>query len=262
MIQTMLHTALRLKPLFQAFFLICALCFAATACLPTDPPLDLTGDLTFTDIRVGTGATISADTTVITQVGINYTARLRDSVNTLVQDSQGQTIFALVGSTGNSNNVGQGLDSMMRGMRVGSVRRITVPPRFGFGNRANGNIPANSTLIYEIELRSAEQFIREDVLVGTGDTAKLNSSVTVRYVGRLLNGNIFDASTTDNPFTFRVGQRAVIAGWDIGVLGMREGGKRRLSIPSLLGYGAQGSPPRIPSNATLIFDIEVIDIAN
>lgn len=259
-ISNILHQ--RLKSRFQAFFVFAA-CIALsslTACFDTAPPLDTTGDLTYTDLTIGTGATISADSTIITQVGINFNMKLKDS--TLVQDAQGQTIYALVGSTGNDNNVGYGLDSMMRGMRVGGVRRIIVPPRFGFGNQASGNVPANSTLIYTIELRRAEQFIREDISKGTGDTVKINSSVDVKYVGKLLNGNIFDATTADNTFNFRVGQKQVITGWDIGLLGMQAGGKRRLSIPSLLAYGAQGSPPRIPSHATLIFEIEVVSVSN
>lgn len=254
------HIVRRLKSCFQAFFLCTAFCITLSACLETDPALDTTGDLKYTDLVIGTGATVSADTTIITQVGINYIAKLKKD-STVFQNSEGQTIFALVGSTGNSNNVGYGLDSMMRGMRVGGKRLIEVPPRFGFGNKKTGNVPANSTLIYEIDLRSAEQFIRQDIVVGTGDTVKVGNSITVKYIGRLTNGNIFDASTQDNNFTFSVGRGSVIAGWDIGVLGMRVGGKRRLSIPSLLGYGAQGSPPRIPGNSTLIFDIELISVS-
>ncbi len=251
----------RLKSLFQAFF-ICASCcglFSLSACLETDPPLDTTGDLTFTDTRLGTGDVIVRDTTTIMQVGINFQARLKDS--TVVQDAQGQTILALVGST-LDQNVGIGLDSAMRGMRVGGMRRIVVPPRLAFGNRKQGNIPSNSTIVYDVELRSVELFKREDVVVGTGDSAKINGNATVKYVGRLTNGNIFDASTTDNPFNFRLGQRAVIIGWDLGVLNMRVGGKRKLTIPSLLGYGTRGSPPRIPANATLVFDIELVSVSN
>jgi peptidylprolyl isomerase len=261
MIQNTSDNCSRLKMFFQAFFMCIAgvSILALSSCLPTDPVLDTTGDLIATDFRVGTGAAISRDSTVITQIGFAFVGKLKDST---VFSPQSGTILALVGAPELNGNVGYGLDSMMRGMRVGGYRRIVVPPRFGFGNRAQGNVPANSTLIYDIELRSVEEFIKQDITVGTGDSAKLNSTVFVNYVGRLTNGNIFDASTSGNPFSFRVGTRQVILGWDIGLLGMRVGGKRRLSIPSLLGYGAQGSAPRIPANATLVFDIELLSATN
>lgn len=82
----------------------------------------------------------------------------------------------------------------------------------------------------------------------------------MHYVGRLQNGTVFDSSrATNQPFTFRLGAGAVIAGWDRGVPGMRIGGTRRLTIPPSLAYGSQGSGP-IPPNATLTFDIELLGI--
>ena len=261
MIQNTSETISRLKTFFQAFFMFAASAsiLAVSGCLPTDPVLDTTGDLISTDFRSGTGAAIARDATTITQIGFTFIGKLKDST---VFSPQSGTILALVGAPELNGNVGYGLDSMMRGMRVGCLRRIVVPPRFGFGNRVSGNIPANSTLVYDIELKSVKKLIKQDLSVGAGDTVKLNSTVFVNYVGRLTNGNIFDASTSNNPFTFRAGAKAVILGWDIGILGMRVGGKRRLSIPSLLGYGAAGSPPRIPANATLVFDIELLSSTN
>jgi FKBP-type peptidyl-prolyl cis-trans isomerase len=261
MIQNTSENISRLKLLFQAFFVFIASVsiLAVSGCLPTDPVLDTTGDLISTDFRIGTGAAISRDSTVITQIGFAFIGKLKDSS---VFSPQSGTILALVGAPELNGSVGYGLDSMMRGMRVGGYRRIVVPPRFGFGNRVSGNIPANSTLVYDIELKSVEELIKQDMSVGTGDTVKLGSNVFVNYVGRLTNGSIFDASTSGNPFSFRAGSRQVILGWDIGLLGMRVGGKRRLTIPSLLGYGAQGSAPRIPANATLVFDIELLSSTN
>jgi FKBP-type peptidyl-prolyl cis-trans isomerase len=96
----------------------------------------------------------------------------------------------------------------------------------------------------------------EDLVVGTGAAVVSGDTVTVTYVGTLTNGTQFDAGT----FTFRVGAGAVIKGWDQGLVGMRVGGKRRLTIPPSLGYGsaAQGS---IPANSTLKFDITLLAIA-
>lgn len=100
----------------------------------------------------------------------------------------------------------------------------------------------------------------EDITVGTGATAAAGNTVTVNYVGTLTNGTKFDSSYDRNqPFTFRLGAGQVIAGWDQGVVGMRVGGKRRLTIPPSLAYGNQAVGP-IPANSTLKFDIELLAV--
>jgi FKBP-type peptidyl-prolyl cis-trans isomerase len=102
----------------------------------------------------------------------------------------------------------------------------------------------------------------EDTKVGTGREAKTGDTVHVQYTGTLMNGTKFDSSYDHggDPFKFTIGQGQVIKGWDQGVPGMKVGGKRRLRIPADLGYGVAGSPPTIPSNAGLIFDIELVSI--
>jgi len=103
--------------------------------------------------------------------------------------------------------------------------------------------------------------VSQDLVVGTGATAAVGDLVTVNYVGTLTNGTKFDSSYDRNqPFTFRLGAGQVIAGWDQGVVGMRVGGKRRLTIPPSLGYGSQANGP-IPANSTLVFEIELLSIA-
>lgn len=102
----------------------------------------------------------------------------------------------------------------------------------------------------------------EDLVVGTGATAAAGDTVTVHYVGTLLNGTKFDSSyDAGRPFTFKIGAGQVIAGWDQGVPGMKVGGKRRLTIPPSLAYGNQAVGP-IPPNSTLRFDIELLSIAS
>jgi FKBP-type peptidyl-prolyl cis-trans isomerase len=91
--------------------------------------------------------------------------------------------------------------------------------------------------------------------------AQTGDIVWVHYTGKLQSGEQFDSSVGRSPFKFTLGQGQVIKGWDEGVVGMKIGEKRKLVIPSELGYGAQGSPPKIPGGSTLVFDVEVIGIA-
>jgi FKBP-type peptidyl-prolyl cis-trans isomerase len=96
---------------------------------------------------------------------------------------------------------------------------------------------------------------------GHGAKARTGDRVTVHYVGTLKDGTKFDSSRDRNsPFDFVLGRGAVIKGWDQGVVGMEVGEKRKLVIPPSLGYGSRGSPPKIPPNATLVFEIELLGV--
>jgi len=97
----------------------------------------------------------------------------------------------------------------------------------------------------------------EDLVEGSGAECKPGNMVGMYYEGHLKENNKkFDSLKTGKPLKFKLGSGNVIKGWDVGVLGMKVGGKRRLTIPPKLGYGAQGSPPAVPPNATLVFDVE------
>ena len=105
----------------------------------------------------------------------------------------------------------------------------------------------------------------EDVTVGTGAAAAAGQKVKVHYTGWLTDGVIkgrkFDSSKDrGDPFVFPLGQGHVIKGWDEGVAGMKVGGKRKLTIPPQLGYGARGAGGVIPPNATLVFEVELLDV--
>lgn len=101
----------------------------------------------------------------------------------------------------------------------------------------------------------------EDLVAGKGPEAVRGKTVEVHYTGWLADGKQFDSSVGGDPFSFRLGAGEVIEGWDRGVAGMRVGGKRKLTIPPELGYGARGAPPVIPTDATLVFEVELLSVA-
>jgi FKBP-type peptidyl-prolyl cis-trans isomerase FkpA len=112
------------------------------------------------------------------------------------------------------------------------------------------------------------QLIRQDDVVGTGAEAQSGQVVTVHYTGWLYDqtrpdrkGSKFDSSRDRNePFSFNLGAGEVIRGWDEGVAGMKVGGRRTLTIPPDMGYGARGAGGVIPPNATLLFDVELLEV--
>jgi FKBP-type peptidyl-prolyl cis-trans isomerase len=117
------------------------------------------------------------------------------------------------------------------------------------------NILANRDVI-----TTASGLKYQELKVGTGPAAKVGDTVSVHYTGTLENGQKFDSSLDRNtPFTFTLGEGRVIAGWEEGIQGIQVGGKRKLIIPSDLGYGPQGSGS-IPPNATLIFEVELLSV--
>lgn len=101
----------------------------------------------------------------------------------------------------------------------------------------------------------------EDSLVGTGAEAVPGKKLSMHYVGTLLNGTKFDSSRDrGTPFEFTLGAGQVIQGWDQGIVGMKVGGKRKLTIPAPLAYGEHSPTPAIPPNSTLVFEVELLDV--
>jgi len=175
-----------------------------------------------------------------------------------------------------------GWDEGISGMNVGEWRRLIVPPHLGYGARGTSGIPPNSTLVFDVHLLDA---LRSDTVTtmeglryidhrkGTGRRVERGMRVKVDYAGYLEDGRVFDTSIESvarehgfdrggypfEPIAFTVGRGEVVQGWDIGLTtDMFVGGRRRLIVPPLLGYGQYGSGP-IPPNATLYFDVEVLE---
>lgn len=117
----------------------------------------------------------------------------------------------------------------------------------------------NNSSSQEVTTSSGLKYV--DQVLGTGDVAVAGKTTTVHYTGWLENGKKFDSSVDrGQPFSFPLGGGRVIRGWDEGVEGMKVGGKRKLTIPSDLGYGSRGAGGVIPPNATLIFDVELLGV--
>lgn len=175
-----------------------------------------------------------------------------------------------------------GLDGLIKGwkdgipgMKVGGVRRLKIPPELAYGKKERPKIPANSTLVFEIELLELENKAmlpdlnaKEwkklgdkglqvwDVKEGAGEAVKAGATVTVHYTGWLTNGKEFDSSVGGKPISFGLDQ--VIKGWQDGIPGMKPGGIRRLKIPSELGYGKAGAGDDIPPDSVLVFEVQLI----
>ena len=203
----------------------------------------------------------------------------------------------------------KGWDQGVVGMRNQGKRTIIIPASLAYGERVRPNIPANSNLIFDIEIINildrgdsgqatatvttlpaasappptgaplrlnakaplpmiANELTLIDQFVGTGKTAEAGAPVSVHYTGWLYDakqpdgkGKKFDSSVDrGQPFVFPLGGKRVIKGWDEGVVGMKVKGKRTLIIPPQFGYGERGAGGVIPPNATLIFDVELIDV--
>ena len=164
-----------------------------------------------------------------------------------------------------------GWDEGVATMKVGGKRELLIPAKLGYGEGGfPGAIPPNATLFFEVELldkfektRSGLQY--RDAKVGTGAQPKAGQTCVMHYTGWLWRdpgkGKQFDSSRDHGePLPFRLGAREVISGWDEGVATMKVGGKRELIIPPSLGYGETGAGGDIPPNATLFFEVELVNV--
>lgn len=228
---------------------------------PSDTVRTASG-LEYRDLVVGTGAIPRKDDTVTIHVR-GWLANGRIFQNTTGSDPLEFTI--------GRNMVMPGWEEGLKTMRVGGCRRLVVPPELAYGATGNPDmgIPANATLIYEITLLSVRRadwittpsgLMYMDLVTGTGPTPESGQTCYVHYTGWLSDGTQFDSSVGRDPLNFVMGAHRVIAGFEEAVSTMSVGTKRKVMIPPDLAYGSAGSPPSIPPDATLTFEIELLDV--
>ena len=228
----------------------------------------------YADLVLGDGAEALTNTTVTTEYVVWVASSSSDDFVVSSEDSQPVTFVV-----GKGDVVFPGWEQGVIGMKVGGKRLLIIPPDLALGAQSSASIPANSTLKMEITLTDVKEprkatLVDEkdynttpsglkyyDIKVGSGITPTVGQTVVVNYVGWLEDGTQFDNSyDRGEMFSFKLGMGEVINGWDLGVASMKVGGIRQLVIPSELGYGDSGAGSTIPPGATLIFEVELVDI--
>ncbi|MEM6335657.1 MAG: FKBP-type peptidyl-prolyl cis-trans isomerase [Bacteroidota bacterium] len=159
----------------------------------------------------------------------------------------------------------EGIERGLMGMRPGGRREIIMPADLAYGafSSPDGRIPANTPLRVDVEVIDVRRdFLLEDTEIGTGDEVFSGALLSVSYVGRFLDGREFDSTVGAAPIQFLYQRNStIIPGWNKGFTGMRAGGRRTLTIPPHLAYGANGSGNGvIPPNTTIVFDVQVVGV--
>ena len=249
-----------------------------------DPPFDAAptatsktaGGISVSDYVIGEGPTAVKGG----EVEVNYTGYLTDGT---VFDSSLPRKRPFTFELG-AGRVIKGWDEGVEGMKVGGKRKLVIPAALGYGERRAGKIPPNSTLIFTIELlnftpplpppqpltafdgkavatkKLDKGLVVADFKLGDGPEANTGDTVSVHYRGTLKDGTEFDSSLArPRPLVFPLGQGRVIKGWDLGIVGMKVGGLRKLIIPAELAYGERARG-KIPANADLTFTVELMAV--
>lgn len=210
------------------------------------------------------------------KVSVHYDGRLLDGSQFDSSYKRGKPFDFPLGA----GRVIKGWDEGIAYLNVGDSATLIIPSDLGYGSMDRPTIPANSTLVFHVQLMGVTKVVKpkpydvagkDTIYTGTGlKYIKLNetdgkpvtagATVSVHYTGYLLDGSIFDSSISrGEPISFPIGAGRVIKGWDEGIAYLKVGEKARLIIAPELGYGSRAMGP-IPANATLVFDVELMDV--
>ena len=237
----------------------------------TNKEITTESGLKYIDIALGDGAMPETGDKVV----VHYTGTLEDGTKFDSSRDRNRPFEFPLGM----GRVIKGWDEGLASMRIGGKRQLIIPANLGYGDRATGKIPANSTLIFDVELIDIKKQFKDtdfdlpgkeivlesglriiEHIKGKGQKPKSGNKVKVHYSGYLQTGVKFDSShDRGREFEFVLGQGQVIKGWDEGIAQINKGGKSTLIIPPDLGYGERGAGGVIPPNATLLFEVELVD---
>jgi peptidylprolyl isomerase len=237
-------------------------------------PVTTESGLQYIELRAGSGPKPQPGEIV----AVHYTGKLEDGTKFDSSYDRGEPLRFPLGN----GRVIPGWEEGIGMMNEGGVATLIIPPDLAYGETGFGNIiPPNATLTFDVELvgisagspaaptqveearyTTTEHGIKYvDLVVGEGPEVINGQLVVVHYTGWLEDGTKFDSSIDyGEPFTFNLGMGQVIPGWDLGLRGMRVGATRQIVIPPQLAYGEQGASGVIPPNATLIFEVELLEV--
>jgi FKBP-type peptidyl-prolyl cis-trans isomerase len=216
--------------------------------------------LTTTDIVVGKGSrqVENGDT-----VWCDYKGTLRDG--SVFDERMDQTKEPLVFQVG-SGDVIKGWEQGVLGMKVGGERKLQIPAKLAFGAVGKGKVPPNADVDFQVKVLGIVKPGQENVIevedekIGTGPAAVKGNTVTIQYVGSLLNGKVFeDSHSFTSPYQFTIGKLETLSCIDKGVRGMKVGGVRTIISPPQVAY-VRNRPPSVPEGSEVVFKIELLAI--